>query len=51
MLIMTTPGGIHEKLFSEIGQSIDEPPFEPDIPKTVQIGEKYGIIIPSPGAW
>jgi len=48
MLILTTPGGIHERFFSEVGEPVDAPFSEPNIPELVQIAEKHGIIIPPP---
>jgi len=56
MLIMTTPGGIHEKFFAEAGEWIanpanpDEPKGPPDIPHLLAVAPKYGIeILPMPG--
>lgn len=55
MLIMTTPGGIHEKFFAEAGEPITdaanppEPKGPPDIPHLLAVAPKYGIdILPPP---
>lgn len=50
MLIITTPGGIHEKFFESVGEPVDAPPSEPNFPEIVQKAESYGIIIPPPPA-
>lgn len=55
MLIMTTPGGIHERFFAEAGEWIEnpadpgEPKGPPDIPHLLAVAPKYGIdILPPP---
>lgn len=50
MLIMTTPGGIHEKFFEAVGEPLDALPSEPNISEIVQKAESFGIIIPPPPA-
>jgi mannose-6-phosphate isomerase-like protein (cupin superfamily) len=56
MLVMNSPGGIHEQFFAEIGEPIADlsAPLPlsgpPDVAKIVAVGQKYGIeILPSPG--
>ena len=55
MLIMTTPGGIHEKFFAEAGEWIadpmnpSEPKGPPNIPHLLAVAPKYGVeILPLP---
>ena len=50
MLILVTPGGIHENFFAEVGTPIDEPAGAPNIPWMLAVAAKYGIqILPPPG--
>jgi quercetin dioxygenase-like cupin family protein len=55
MLIMTNPGGIHEKFFAEAGEPIADPSNPPapsgppNIPLLLAVAPKYGIdILPPP---
>ena len=50
MLITTSPGGLHEQFFNEVGVPVDqEPAGPPDFGKMVASGMKYGIeILPPP---
>lgn len=43
MLILVTPGGIHDKFFDEVGDHADRAPWEPDMPKVLAVAPKYGI--------
>ena len=51
MLILVTPGGIHERFFAEVGELIEdrsvppEPAGPPDLPRLFSIAQKYGIEI------
>ncbi len=50
MLILVTPGGIHENFFSEVGVALDAPVAPPDIPWMLAVAAKYGIeILPPAG--
>jgi quercetin dioxygenase-like cupin family protein len=54
MLILVSPGGIHEKFFAEAGETIadaanpSEPSGPPDLPRLVTVAAKYGIDILPP---
>ena len=51
MLILVTPGGIHENFFAELGESPDAPPPAggPDVGRIVAVGAKYDVeILPPP---
>jgi len=52
MLIMTTPGGIHEQFFSAVGTPWDDQaaPATPDIPRLVAAAQQHGIVILPPDA-
>lgn len=43
MLVLTTPGGIHETFFDEIGDHADRPAWEPDMARVLAVAPKYGI--------
>jgi quercetin dioxygenase-like cupin family protein len=43
MLVLVTPGGIHEKFLDEIGDEADRPAWEPDMAKVLAVAPKYGI--------
>jgi mannose-6-phosphate isomerase-like protein (cupin superfamily) len=51
MLIITSPGGIHEQFFRDVGHPTDAPPAgPPDLVQVVKTAEQHGIIIlPPPG--
>ena len=49
MLILTTPGGIQEEFFDEIGGSGDRPVWEPDMARILAVAAKYGIEFPTTG--
>lgn len=55
LLIMVTPGGLHEQFFAEAGEFIADPnnppapAGPPDVPRLIAIAAKYGIeILPPP---
>ncbi len=54
MLILVTPGGIHEQFFAEIGEPIADPAAPPpagppDVEKLLAVAAKYGVeILPPP---
>ncbi len=48
MLILVTPGGIHENFFMEVGTPVDAPVAPPDIPAMLAVAAKYGIEILPP---
>jgi quercetin dioxygenase-like cupin family protein len=55
LLIITLPGGFHERFFAEIGKHVVDPkgpfsPTPPDIERLVAAGRRYGIEILLPGA-
>jgi quercetin dioxygenase-like cupin family protein len=50
MLILVTPGGIHERFFLEMGELAADPTAEPDIARIVSIATAYGIEILPPDA-
>ena len=52
MLIMVTPGGIHEGFFAELGEPVDAPlpAGGPDIARIVATAAKYGMEILPPSA-
>lgn len=51
MLVINSPGGLHEQFFAEIGEPIADPlapllpPGPPDVDRIVRAGQKYGIEI------
>ena len=54
MVIIVSPGGIHEKFFAEAGDPIDdlanppEPSGPPDLPRLLAVAAKYGVDILPP---
>jgi len=56
MLLLVTPGGIHERFFTDVGERIDDrrglptPGGSPDLPQLASIAQKYGIEILPPSA-
>ena len=48
MLILVTPGGIHENFFAEVGVPVDAPMAAPDIPWMLGVAAKYGLEILPP---
>lgn len=51
MIILATPGGIHERFFAEVGEPVDAPAGPIDVEKLVSVAAKYGIeILPPPSA-
>ena len=54
MLLLVTPGGIHERFFTDVGERItgqpswSRPRGSPDLERLISIAQKYGIdILPS----
>ena len=45
MIVLVTPGGIHEKFFAEVGEDPATPAGPPDIAKLLAAAPKYGIEI------
>ncbi len=43
MLVLVTPGGIHDRFFEEVGDRADRPAWEPDMPRVLAVAPKYGI--------
>ncbi len=56
MLILITPGGIHERFFTAVGERVDDQPARPtpggapDLQRLISIAQKYGIEILPPSA-
>jgi quercetin dioxygenase-like cupin family protein len=48
MLILVTPGGIHDTFFDEVGEHPDVAAGEPDIARLLAVAPKYGIEIAPP---
>ncbi len=54
LLVLVTPGGIHERFFAEVGERITEqsarstPAGAPNLPQLVSVARKYGIEILPP---
>lgn len=54
MLIINSPGGLHERFFAEAGDPVDEgagfPPVgAPDMPRLLAASARYGIAYPAVG--
>jgi quercetin dioxygenase-like cupin family protein len=43
MLVLATPGGVHEKFLDEIADAAERPAWKPDIAKVLAVAPKYGI--------
>lgn len=50
MLVVATPGGIHEGFFEEAGDRADRPAWEPNMAKVLAVAPKYGIEFSFPNA-
>ncbi len=53
MLIINSPGGLHEKFFAEAGDPVEDgagfpPASEPDMPRLLAASARYGIAYPAP---
>ncbi len=48
MLVLITPGGIHDQFFAEVGDHAARHPWQPDIDKVLAVAPKYGIEFSSP---
>ncbi|MFG1423304.1 cupin domain-containing protein [Roseixanthobacter liquoris] len=53
MLIINVPGGLHEQFFLEAGEPAAgplafPPPQPPDVPKLIEVAERYGITMLPP---
>lgn len=54
MLIINSPGGLHERFFAEAGDPVPAgagfpPAGEPDMPRLLAASARYGIAYPEPG--
>ena len=54
MLIINSPGGLHEKFFAEAGDPVEDgagfpPAGAPDMPRLLAASARYGIAYPTPG--
>lgn len=49
MLVLITPGGIHEQFIEDAGDAGDRPQWQPDMAKVLAVAPKYGIdfLLPS----
>lgn len=43
MLIIVTPGVVHDEFMDDIGDPADRPPWEPDMARVLAVAPKYGI--------
>jgi quercetin dioxygenase-like cupin family protein len=43
MLVLVTPGGIHEKFLDDIGDRDDRPAWEPNMARVLAVAPKYGV--------
>ena len=43
MLVLVTPGCIHEQFLDEVGDSAGRAPWEPDMARLLAVAPKYGI--------
>lgn len=43
LLVLLTPGGIHEEFFDEISDQRDRPPWDLDMSKVLAVAPKYGV--------
>jgi uncharacterized cupin superfamily protein len=48
MLIINSPGYLHEGFFSELGEPLDSIPGPPDVARIIAVAEKYQIEIMPP---
>jgi quercetin dioxygenase-like cupin family protein len=48
LLLLVTPGGIHDQFFAEVGDHAARHPWQPDIAKVLAVAPKYGIEFSSP---
>lgn len=48
MLIINSPGQLHEGFFSELGEPVDSIPGPPDVARIIAVAEKYQIEIMPP---
>lgn len=50
MLVLVTPGGIHDRFYEEIGDCADRPALEPDMARVLAVAPKFGIEFLPPDA-
>ncbi len=50
LLLLITPGGIHDQFFAEVGDHAARPAWEPDLAKVLAVAPKYGIAFSHPEA-
>lgn len=43
MLVVVTPGVVHEEYMDDIGDPASRPPWEPDMARVLAVAPKYGI--------
>ena len=43
MLVLVTPGGIHEQFLDEVGDEAHRPQWEPDMASVLAVAPKYGV--------
>lgn len=43
MLVLVTPGGIHERFLAEVGERATRAPWEPDMAHLLAVAPKYGV--------
>lgn len=48
MLVVVSPGGIHEQFVDEVGDHADRAAWEPDMAKVLSVAPKYGVEFESP---
>ena len=50
MLILVTPGGIHEQFVDEVSDRAGRAPWQPDMAKVLTVAPKYGVEFSTPAA-
>ena len=48
MLVLVTPGGIHEQFLAEVGDADGRPAWQPDMERVLAVAPKYGVSFLSP---
>jgi mannose-6-phosphate isomerase-like protein (cupin superfamily) len=48
MLVLVTPGGIHEQFVAEVSDRAGRAPWEPDMARILAVAPKYGVEFTSP---
>lgn len=49
MLVLITPGGIHEQFLDEVADRAGRAPWEPDMARLLAVAPKYGVEFSVPG--